>query len=184
MKRVLFLIIAFAITASAVVFNSTVNKKDVHIYMRSGNWNTGDRYSTMPVIVNGKVTCPYVGSIFTDPYDDGKCPDVNIYHLVRVAQTKKGLDCYYDYTVGMDYMISIYNQKSCPDVLAAYDGLDFFRGVYFDAIDNYKLYYPEKLLAQSFDGDFDAYPRVKEQIRYRRINMRKDKKNQHITFGD
>lgn len=184
MKKLLLIILAFAMSTVAVVFDSTVDRKDMRIYLRSGNWNTGDRYSTMPVIVNGKVTCPYVGSIFTEPDKDGKCPTVTVYHLVRIAVSKKGLDCYYDYTVGHDFMFALYGQQSCADILAAYDGLNFFRGVYFDSVDNFKLYYPDSLLVQTFEGDFDKYPRVKEQIQYRRINMRKDKKNQVITFGD
>jgi hypothetical protein len=81
-------------------------------------------------------------------------------------------------------MFSVYNQHSCPDILAAYDGLQFFKGVYFDSVDNFKLYYPDSLLTQTFIGDFDMFPKVQEQIRYRRINMRKDKKNKVITFGN
>lgn len=184
MKKLLILMLVFAVSAMAVSFDNIIDRKEVRIYMRSGNWNTGDRYTTMPVIVDGKLTCPYVGSIFSEPYKDGTCPAVNVYHLVRIARTKKGLDCYYDYTIGKDFMFSVYNQQNCPDILAAYDGLNFFRGVYFDSVDSFKLYYTEELLKQTFEGDFDLFPKVQEQIRYRRINMRKDKKNQVITFGD
>ena len=184
MKKLLTIMLVFAVSAMAVVFDNVIDRNEVRIYMRSGNWNTGDRYNTMPVVVNGKVTCPYVGSIFADPFKDGKCPAVNVYHLVRVARGKKALDCYYDYTLGNDFMFSVYNQHSCPDILAAYDGLQFFKGVYFDSVDNFKLYYPDSLLTQTFIGDFDMYPRVQEQMRYRRINMRKDKKNRVVTFGN
>lgn len=184
MKKLLLIMLVFAVSAMAVSFDNIIDRKEVRIYMRSGNWNTGDRYTTMPVIVDGKLTCPYVGSIFSEPYKDGTCPAVNVYHLVRIARAKKGLDCYYDYTIGKDFMFSVYNQQNCPDILAAYDGLNFFRGVYFDSVDSFKLYYPEELLTQTFEGDFDLFPKVQEQIRYRRINMRKDKKNQVITFGD
>ncbi len=184
MNRVVLLIIMLFMAVSSAVFNSTISRKAVRIYMRSGQWNTGDRYSTMPVIVNGRVTCPYVGSIFADPYEDGKCPDVNVYHLVRVVSSSGGLDCYYDYTVGMSYMFTVSGQSQCPDVLAAYDGLNFFRGVYFDSVDDFKFYYPDSLLVQKFEGDFDRYPKVLEQIRYRKLHMRKDKKRQVIKFGD
>lgn len=183
MKKLIAFILITAIAAIAVVADNTISRKDVSIYMRSGNWNTGDRYSTVPVLVGGKVTCPYVGSIFADPYGDGECPAVNVYHLVRVAETKKGLDCYYDYTVGGDYMFAAYRQEECPDILAAFDGLQFFRGVYFDSLDDYRLYYRDSLLTQTFDGEFESYPVVKRQIRYRRINMRNGRRARSVSFG-
>ena len=185
MKKLFFLILVFSIAAIAVVTDKTVDRRFLQIYLRSGNWNTGDRYTTTPVIVNGKVTCPYVGSIFAEPYDEFNCPVVNIYHLVLVRSAENGLTCYYDYTVGGSYMIILSNQKNCPDILAAYDGMKFFKGVYFDSVDDYRLYYRDTLLTQTFEGDFTKYPKVQEQIRYRRIHMSKDiKKREVIKFGN
>ena len=185
MKKLITILLAFAISVMAYVADNTMSSKELRIYMRSGNWNTGDRYTTVPVIVNGKVTCPYVGSIFADPLEDGRCPAVNVYHLVHVTREKKGLSCFYDYTVGGGYMFVFYKQQHCPDILASFDGMQLFREVYFDDVDDYRLYYQDTLLVQSFEGDFDDYPRVKEQIRYRRIHMRKDKRNiKPIVFGE
>lgn len=184
MKKTLILLLLAAVASFAEVGDTHISRKSVRIYLKSGNWNTGDHYTTVPVIVDGKITCPYVGSIFADTTEYGTCPSVNVYHLVRVAQSRNWLDCYYDYTVGKDFMFAIYAQAECPDILAAYDGLEFFRKVYFDNVDRHTIYYRDSILAQSFEGDLDQFPRVKDQIKYRRIHMRKDKSRQIIRFGE
>jgi len=183
MKKLALLLMTLAVFACAYTQGNTFTKKDIKIYMRSGDWNTGDHMTTYPVIVNGEVMCTYEGSIKTGMNQDGSCPEVNVYHLVRIARNKKNLDCFYDYTIGGDFMFVVLNQMNCPDIVAAYNGMNFFQEVYFDTLDSHTFYY-DKLLKQTFEGDFDVFPKVKEQIRYRRVHMRKNKANQVITFGE
>lgn len=189
MKKLILFILVASIFGVAEVADNTLRKEDLQVYMRSGTWNTGDHLSTIVTIKDGKRTCAYVGSIYSDPLKEGGCPDVNVYHLVRVAKGRKGLDCYYDYTIGMDFMFNLPNQQNCPDILASYNGFQFFKEVFFDEVDRHDIYYfdentRDKIMHQSFEGDLDLYPKVMEQIKYRRKYMRKPAKERVIRFGE
>ena len=189
MKKLILFILVASIFGVAEVADNTLRKEDLQVYMRSGTWNTGDHLSTIVTIKDGKRTCAYVGSIYSDPLKEGGCPDVNVYHLVRVVKGRKGLDCYYDYTIGMDFMFNLPNQQNCPDILASYNGFQFFKEVFFDEVDRHDIYYfddntRDKIMHQSFEGDLDLYPKVLEQIKYRRKYMRKPAKERVIRFGE
>lgn len=189
MQKLLIIILATAIFGVAEVADNTLRREDLHLYMRSGTWNTGDHLSTVVTIKDGKKTCAYVGSIYSDPYKDGSCPEVNVYHLVRVARGKRGLDCYYDYTTGMAHMFNLPNQQNCPDILASYNGMQFFKEVFFDEVDRHEIYYFDErtksmLMRQSFEGDFDLYPKVQKQIEYRKKYMKTPAKDRVIRFGE
>ena len=54
---------------------------------------------------------------------------------------------------------------------------------YFDELDDYRLYfYGMDVPKQFFVGDFDRFPLVQSQIRYRRKHMQKDKSRNEIVF--
>lgn len=189
MKKLLLFILATAIFGVAEVTDNTLRREDLTLYMRSGTWNTGNHMSTLVTIKNGKKTCAYVGSIYSEPYKDGTCPDVNVYHLVRVARDKRGLSCYYDFTTGMDYMFTVNYQQNCPDILASYNGMQFFKEVFFDEVDRHEIYYFDEstkamIMRQSFEGDFDLYPKVQKQIEYRKKYMKTPAKDRVIRFGE
>ena len=74
-------------------------------------------------------------------------------------------------------------EKECPDILVSYSGMNFFAAVYFDELDDYRLYfYGMDVPKQFFVGDFDRFPLVQSQIRYRRKHMQKDKSRNEIVF--
>jgi hypothetical protein len=153
----------FVMTAQAVVFDYST-KNGVR-YLRSGNKNTGDRHTTYPIINDGKATCSKVGNVTVSPDEYGNCPMVMVYHLVNVTRGERGLLCSYDYIVGGGYMFTLLDQRECPDVIASYEGMAFFKGVYLDSVDTFKMY--NHTMTTSFDGDFTGYPKVERQIRYR-----------------
>ena len=75
------------------------------------------------------------------------------------------------------------NQKECPDILVSYGGMNFFAAVYFDELDDYRLYYFDmEVPKQVFQGDLEKFPKVQSQIQYRQKYMKKDKSKNEIVF--
>lgn len=170
----------------AVVVKPPFSKKDILVYLKSSTkTSTAVSIKTMPMVVDGKYKCPYIGSVYGPMEKDFVCADAYVYHLVRVAtNNKKSLDCYYDYNqLSGGHTISVLQQKECPDILVSYAGFEFFASVYFDKIDDYRLYfYGMDVPKQVFQGDLNQFPKVQSQIRYRRIHMSKEKAKNEIVF--
>ena len=182
------LTIVFLLAASiwAVVIKPPFSNKDVLFYLEnSTRTSTVAVLSTMPMVVDGKYKCPYIGSVYGPMEKDFACADAFVYHLVRVsANNKKTLDCYYDYDqLSGGHPVSAPNQKECPDILVSYAGMNFFAAVYFDELDDYRLYYYDMdIPKQVFQGDFEKFPKVQSQILYRQKRMQKDKSKKEIVF--
>ena len=61
--------------------------------------------------------------------------------------------------------------------------MNFFAAVYFDELDNYRLYYFDMdVPKQVFQGDLEKFPKVQSQIQYRQMHMKKDKSKNEIVF--
>ena len=170
----------------AVVIKPPFTNKDVQIYLQnSTKTSTVAEITTMPMVVNGKYKCPYIGSVYGPMEKDFVCADAFVYHLVRVAaNNKKSLDCYYDYDqLSGGHPVTALNQKECPDILVSYGGMNFFAAVYFDELDDYRLYYfGMDVPKQVFQGDLERFPKVQSQIQYRQKHMKKDKSKNEIVF--
>ena len=173
-------------TLWAVVIKPPFSNKDVQIHLHnSTKTSTVAEVSTMPMVVNGKYKCPYIGSVYGPMEEVFFCADAYVYHLVKIAaNNRKSLDCFYDYNLlSGDNPVFVPNQKECPDILVSYSGMNFFAAVYFDELDDYRLYfYGMDVPKQFFVGDFDRFPLVQSQIRYRRKHMQKDKSRNEIVF--
>ena len=135
-----FALVLFMETISwAVVVKPPFSKKDILVNILSpSNTSTSKVLSTMPIVIDGRYMCPYIGSVYGPMEKDFICADAYVYHLVRVAaNTKKSLDCYYDYNLlSGDHTVSVPQQRECPDILVSYAGYKFFAAVYFDEIDD------------------------------------------------
>ncbi|WP_097020495.1 hypothetical protein [Fibrobacter sp. UWB16] len=170
----------------AVVVKPPFSKKDILVNILSpSNTSTSKVLSTMPIVIDGRYMCPYIGSVYGPMEKDFVCADAYVYHLVRVAaNTKKSLDCYYDYNLlSGDHTLSVLQQKECPDILVSYAGYKFLAAVYFDEIDDYRLYFFDMdVPKQVFQGDLDNFPKVQSQIRYRRTHMGREKTKNEIIF--
>ena len=182
------LTIVFLLAASiwAVVIKPPFSNKDVLFYLKnSTRTSTVAVLSTMPMVVDGKYRCAYVGSVYGPMEKDFICVDAYVYHLVQVvANHKNSLDCYYDYEqFGGNFSLTFFYQKECPDILVSYSGFRFFAAVYFDEVDDYQLYFSGmEVPKQVFQGDFEKFPKVQSQIRYRQKHMLKEKAKKEIVF--
>ena len=184
--KILTIIFLLAIPLWAVVIKPPFSKKDVQIYLQtSAATSTTTPIRTIPMVVNGKYKCPYIGSVYGPMDENFTCADAFVYHLVRVAaNNKRALDCYYDYNqLSGGHPVTALNQKECPDILVSYGGMNFFAAVYFDELDDYRLYYFDMdVPKQVFQGDLEKFPKVQSQIQYRQKHMKKDKSKNEIVF--
>lgn len=180
------LILLVAIVSWSVVIKPPFSKREIFVYLQSSTkTSTAMAISTMPMVVEGKYKCPYVGSVYGPMEKDFICADAYVYHLVRVAaNNKKSLDCFYDYNqLSGGHVVSVSQQRECPDILVSYAGFEFFAAVYFDEIDDYRLYfYGMDVPKQVFQGDLDRFSKVQSQIYYRRTHMSKEKAKNEIVF--
>ena len=92
--------------------------------------------------------------------------------MVRIAENKGKLDCYYDYNRDYSPVITVIGVNGCPDIVASYSGFRFFDAVNFDQIDDYRFYYigieiPKQQIDWSLSNDY----RVRDQIKYRNNNF-------------
>ena len=187
MSRKIFSIVLLMATAIwAVVSKSPLSNKDLQFYLQhSYKTSTVVAVSPMPMVVDGKYRCAYVGSVYGPMEKDFICVDAYVYHLVQVvANHKNSLDCYYDYEqFGGNFSLTFFYQKECPDILVSYSGFRFFAAVYFDEVDDYQLYFSGmEVPKQIFQGDFERFPKVQSQIRYRQKHMLKEKAKKEIVF--
>ena len=184
--KILTIVILLAISLWAIVIKPPFTNKDVQIYLQnSTKTSTVAEITTMPMVVDEKNKCPYIGSVYGPMEKDFFCADAFVYHLVRVAaNNKKALDCYYDYNqLSGSHPVFVPNQKECPDILVSYGGMNFFAAVYFDELDDYRLYYFDmEVPKQVFQGDLEKFPKVQSQIQYRQKYMKKDKSKNEIVF--
>ena len=86
LASILVLLMAFAAFAEHV--SVPFSKRDVRIDIQDVRTSTVSIMTTLPVIVNGKAACTYLGSIAEAPDEDLECPETYIYHLVRIAENK------------------------------------------------------------------------------------------------
>lgn len=165
-------ILAAIAFAQAELVPVPFSNKNIQVYMASEP-STVSQLSTIPVLINGKPTCAYMGSYQTNPDRDGECPDMNLYHLAKVASDDRSLTCFYDITqLTKRYVITVANQQECPDAIFAEAGFSFRIAVYYDRVDQQSFYYfhDEDLPKQSFDiseQDLYRFHRLKQQIDYR-----------------
>lgn len=173
MKKLTYiLIVLMTVSAFAAHVKVPFSRRDVRIDIQDVRTSTVSVMTTLPVIVNGKAACTYLGSIADAPDDDLKCPETYIYHLVRIAENKGKLDCYYDYNRDFSPVITVIGVNGCPDIVASYSGFRFFDAVNFDQIDDYRFYYvgieiPKQQIDCSLSNDY----RVRDQIKYRNNNF-------------
>ena len=173
MKKLASLIVLFiAITAFAEHVKVPFDRRDVRIDIQDVRTSTVSVMTTLPVIVNGKAACTYLGSIAESPNDNLECPETYIYHLVRIADNKGKLDCYYDYNRDYSPAVTVIGVNGCPDILASHSGFRFFDAVNFDNVDDHRFYYVGiEIPKQQIDGSLSDDKRVKGQILYRRLNF-------------
>lgn len=173
MKKITSIIVLLlAITAVAEHVDVPFSRRDIRIDLQDTRTSTVSIMSTLPVIVNGKAACTYLGSISEAPDEELNCPETYIYHLVRIAENKGKLDCYYDYNRDWSPVVTVTRVDRCPDILASHSGFRFFDAVNFDDTDDHRFYYigmeiPKQQIDWSLSDDY----RVRDQIKYRRVNF-------------
>lgn len=173
MKKITSIIVLLlAITAVAEHVDVPFSRRDVRIDLQDTRTSTVSIMNTLPVIVNGKAACTYLGSISEAPDEELNCPETYIYHLVRIAENKGKLDCYYDYNRDWSPVVTVIGVNGCPDIVASHSGFRFFDAVNFDKTDDYRFYYigmeiPKQQIDWSLSNDY----RVRDQVKYRRINF-------------
>ncbi len=175
MKKAIMLIIAFALSVSAEVSGNHLPRKgDVVMFLRGAAWSTVDSYQNVtPVIIGGKRSCVYAGSVMTATDEYGNCSDMNFHHLQRVVRTDGKLTCFYDRTRDGDYYFWIDKKDECYDILVSKNGFNFQMGIYFDSVDTPDLYfidpYKKSLLGSTlFEGNLRDFGRVQKQILFRK----------------
>lgn len=171
-KLASILVLLMAFTAFAEHVSVPFSKRDISIDIQDVRTSTVSVMTTLPVIVNGKAACTYLGSIAEAPDEDLECPETYIYHLVRIAENNGKLDCYYDYNRDYSPVVTVVGVNGCPDILASHSGFRFFDAVNFDKVDDHRFYYigmdiPKQQIDWSLSDDY----RVKDQVKYRRINF-------------
>lgn len=179
-KAILAMAVALAASAFAEHVPVPFDGKKVKGDIQDTRLSTVALMETLPVLVDGRPTCAYLGSIATPPDSDLTCPQVAIYHLVRISGNRGKLSCYYDYNRDYSYVLSISRVDGCPDILASYSGFRFFDAVNFDAVDDHRLYYVgTEIPRQSIDWSLSDDYRVRDQVLYRRLNFPSAKAKRH-----
>ena len=172
MKKLTIIVLLLAIVAIAEHVNLQFSRKDVRIDIQDIRTSTVAVMNTLPVIVNQKASCAYLGTIAEAPEPDLTCPDTYIFHLVRIAANKSKLDCYYDYNRDYSPVVTVIGVESCPDILASHSGFRFFDAVNFDQVDDYKFYFVGMdIPVQQIDWSLSDDYRVRDQVKYRRLNF-------------
>lgn len=88
--KLLTIVFLLAVSIWAVVIKPPFSNKDVLFYLQnSTRTSTVAVLSTMPMVVDGKYKCPYIGSVYGPMEKDFACADAFVYHLVRVAANNK-----------------------------------------------------------------------------------------------
>lgn len=171
-KLAILLSLMTAVSAFAEHVKVPFTRKDVRIDIQDARTSTVSIMTTLPVLVNGKPSCTYLGSIAEPPNEDLSCDEVYIYHLVRIADERGKLNCYYDHNRDYSNVVTVIGVNSCPDIVASKSGFRFFDAVNFDEVDDYRMYYLEmEIPKQQIDVSLSTDRRVKKQVLYRRINF-------------
>lgn len=175
--KILFLVLLLTCAPFATMFDPLF-QANTHIKLQAGTRNSALKLETLPFRDRtGQVICPYISGFYTDTIQDGKCPDIFVYRVAKVARhSDRSVDCFYEFNMDGSFMLNFYNMKECPDAIFSLGGFNFQKMVYYDQVDRHDYFFPEREPYHTvFSGNFDYIPQVRKQRTYH---------NRFIAKGD